>query len=171
MQKSIKERAKDIFDFAFKSGFVHSCIIPFLHAALWAAGLYCTTMAKHIFSYYTTDLGKIETIKSLTIFVVLFCEVMIVLLDIYVVQKANYLAPRFVLFVIALLGLIVGTAISGGCAFMSNQNPVEPLLWVLGFSSSLKLIENLLINNSRWYIIKVPSIFDARGVYTNRVLE
>jgi hypothetical protein len=151
-----------------KSKGVHSLIIPFLHAALWAAGLYCTIEAEGIFHNNSSD--EIEIIKFLTIFVVLFLEVMIVLLDLYVSQKANYISPIFILFVIVLLISIVGTAISAGFAFAPNGNSILPLIWVLAFSSLLKFIENLLVNNLDWYIIKIPKIFDARGFYINREL-
>ena len=153
-----------------KSGLVHSWIIPAIHAALWAAGLYCALEAEDIFSCFNLDNKGIEIIKFLAIFLVLFFEVIIVLLDIYVTQKANYLAPKFILFVILLLMGFIGTTIFAGVAFASKESPICSLLWVLAFSSAVKFIENLLVNNLDWYIIKTPDIFDARGIYISRVL-
>lgn len=149
------------------SQFFHSWIIPILHAALWMAGLFCTLQADSIFSY---DSNQVEIIQFLTIFVTLFLEVMITLLDLYVYCRANYLAPKFIIFTIFLLVVIVGTTISAGLAFSSDEDFGVPLLGVLIFSSSLKFIETLLVNNQNWYIITNPDIIDARGTYINRTL-
>lgn len=157
-------------DSLLKSGLVHTWIIPGLHAALWAAGLYCALRAEDIFSCFNLDNQGIEIIKFLAIFLVLFFEVIIVLLDIYVTQKANYLAPKFILFVILLFMGFIGTTIFAGVAFATQGGSIRPLLWVIAFSSAVKFIENLLVNNLDWYIIKTPVIFDARGVYISRVL-
>lgn len=147
--------------------FTHRWIIPILHATLWVTGLFFTLQADSIFSY---DCNRIKIIQFLTIFVILFLEVMITLLDLYVSRKAYYLASTFILFTILILIVVIGTAISAGFAFVSGENFGLPLLAVLLFSSSLKLIETLLVNNQRWYIVTNPNIIDACGIYINRTL-
>jgi len=91
--------------------------------------------------------------------------------DIYVVQKANYLTPRFIIFMAIIFIAMVGTTISGGVAFTPYANISKMLIYVLVFSSTLKLIENLLMNNPHWYIVRIPDIFDARGTYISRQLS
>lgn len=162
------EKLKKVLKSFFSSGIVHCWIIPLLHAALWATGLFCALKVEEIFLCQNSE--GIEMIKFLAIFIILFGEVMVVLIDIYVSQKANYLAPTFILFVIILLMVIVGTAISAGVALASNSSTIEPFLGVLMFSSLLKFIENLLVNNTNWYIVRIPTIYDARGIYVNRTL-
>lgn len=147
--------------------FIHSWIIPFFHATVWMAGLFCALKSDTIFSY---DHNRTEIINFLTIFVTLFIEVMITLLDLYVDRRAYYLAPRFILFIIVLLAAVVGTAICAGLAFSSDENSGGSLLGVLIFSSSLKFIEILLVNNQNWYIVTKPNIIDARGTYFYRAL-
>lgn len=44
------------------------------------------------------------------------------------------------------------------------------VLWVIVFSSVVKFLENLLTNNSKWYIVTIPKKFDARGIYINHPL-
>lgn len=151
-----------------KSEFVHSWIIPLLHAMLWATGLYLTLKTEDIFSSANED--DIVIVKFLAIFIVLFLEILIVLLDVYVSQKANYLATRFILFAISLFVVIVGTTICAGLALTAPQQSFQPLLGVLVFSSILKFLENRLLNNLDSYIIKTPQIYDARGLYIGRTL-
>lgn len=162
-------RVKKFCDYFFASGFVHSWIIPILHAVLWATGLLFAQLAEDFFSEASKE--EIEVVQFLAIFVVLFLEVMIVLFDIYVVQRANYLTPRFIIFMIIIFIAMVGTTICGGLAFTPYVNTFKMLIYVVTFSSVLKLIENLLANNSNWYIVRIPDIFDARGSYISRQLS
>lgn len=162
-------QAKKFCDYFFTCGFVHSWIIPILHAVLWATGLLFAQLAKDIFNEASYE--DLEVIQFLAIFLVLFLEVLIVMFDIYVVQKANYLTPRFIIFMAIILIAMVGTTISGGLAFTPYVNISKMLIYVLVFSSALKLIENLLINNPHWYIVRFPDIFDARGTYISRQLS
>jgi len=43
-------QAKKFFHYFFTCGFVHSWIIPILHAVLWATGLLFAQLAKDIFN-------------------------------------------------------------------------------------------------------------------------
>lgn len=162
-------QAKRFRDYFFTCGFVHNWIVPILHAVLWATGLLFAQLAKNFFTEASNE--EIEVIQFLAIFVILFLEVIIVLLDIYVVQRANYLNPRFILFVIVILIAMLGTAISAAMAFTPYVNMSKMLLYVIVFSSALKFTENLLLNNSSWYIVRIPEIFDARGTYIKRPLS
>ena len=162
-------QAKKFFHYFFTCGFVHSWIIPILHAVLWATGLLFAQLAKDIFNEASHE--DLEVIQFLAIFLILFLEVLIVMFDIYVVQKANYLTPRFIIFMAIIFIAMVGTTISGGLAFTPYTNISKMLIYVLVFSSTLKLIENLLMNNPHWYIVRIPDIFDARGTYISRQLS
>lgn len=162
-------QAKNFFHYFFTCGFVHSWIIPILQAVIWATGLLVVKIATLLLPEASNE--EIEVIQFLTIFVTLFLEVMTVLLDIYIVQKANYLASKFILFVIAIFFVMLGTIISGSWALRPNEDMSRPLLFVVLFSSALKFIENLIMNNPNWYIVKIPDIFDARGIYISRQLS
>lgn len=151
---------------SFSSQNVHRWIVPLLYAVLWAAAL---IFAQNVTDFFPTENeGIIEVIQFSVIFVTLFLEILIMLIDIYVSNKANYLAPVFILFAVLLLAILLGTAVSIGVAAVKNI--VDALPWVLVFSSTLKLIENLLINNTHWYIVTIPKKFDARGIYINHPL-
>lgn len=162
-------QTKEFYNYFFTCGFVHSWITPMFQAVIWATGLLVVKIATYLLPEASNK--EIEIIQFLTIFVTLFLEVMTVLLDIYVVQKAHYLASKFILFVIAIFIVMLGTIISGGLALRPNGDISRPLLFVVLFSSALKFIENLLMNNSNWYIVKTPYIFDARGIYISRQLS
>lgn len=162
-------QAKKFFHYFFTCGFVHSWVIPILQAVIWATGLLVVKIATLLLPEASNE--EIEVIQFLTIFVTLFLEVMTVLLDIYIVQKANYLASKFILFVIAIFFVMLGTIISGSWALRPNEDMSRPLLFVVLFSSALKFIENLIMNNPNWYIVKIPDIFDARGIYISRQLS
>lgn len=168
--------AINTMDFIFKDldrllRLTHNWIVPFLQAALWAMGLYLARYANEILPFIKSE--DIVIVQFLAIFIVLFLEVIVVLFDIYVVHKANYLAPKFIWFIILLFMAVIGTGISVGLSVIESapENVVSnAVLWVIVFSSVVKFLENLLTNNSKWYIVTIPKKFDARGIYINHPL-
>lgn len=88
MENSLKPNLKKkIYDFS------HRWIIPVLHATLWGTALYGAQKAYLVIG--STDEEKIALFQFGTIFVVLFIEILIVMLDVYMEQKANYFASKF----------------------------------------------------------------------------
>lgn len=155
---------------------IHQYIVPGLHAVLWSAALY---FSFSLISNESKDASQvpdnlIEAMQFISIFIVLFLEILIVLLDIYVTCKANYLSPKFILFTILLLFIVIVTSICS-CIAITDINTITTkcnfLLYIIISSAILKLIENLLINNIKWYIITDPQIRDARGIYTRHQIN
>lgn len=161
------DKIKLSFKRTFPAENIHSWIVPLLHAALWATALFFAQNVIDFFPKAKED--TVEIVQFSAVFVVLFVEILVVLIDVYVVNKANYLAAKFILFVVALFAVLLCTVVSVGIAAV--ENVVASLPWVLFFSSMLKLLENLLINNIQWYVVSFPVHFDAQGVYINHPLN
>lgn len=151
--------------------FIHGWIVPVLHAVLWIAALFLSLKAKEILPI-DDDKTK-EAVQFISIFIVLFLEILIVLFDIYVSCKANYLSPKFIVFTIALLFVLIFTSVCS-CMAITDMKGIDTnciLSCIILSSAALKLIENLLANNTKWYIITDPQIRDARGIYTRRQIN
>jgi hypothetical protein len=87
MENNLNQDPKSkIYDFS------HHGIIPVLHATLWGSALYVAQKAGHVLG--STDDEKIALFQFGTIFVVLFLEILIVMFDVYIEQRANYFAPQ-----------------------------------------------------------------------------
>lgn len=150
---------------------IHEWIVPVLHAILWAAALWFSQRVKDILPAANAE--TIEALQFISIFVVLFLEILIVLFDLYVSCRAIYLSPKFILFMIALLFVLIFTSVCSCISIMEikeiTTNRILP--FIILSSAALKLIENLLVNNKGWYIVTDPQIRDARGIYTRRYIR
>lgn len=152
--------------------FFHAWCIPLLHALLWGIALYFAQNATDILG--TENQSVLSTAQFGAVFLVLFLEIVIVLLDAYVNYKAHDLASGFIIFVVLLLSVLVFTVVSVFLSIIKGENGnwgAAAVLWVIAFSSALKFLEVLLSNNiERWYIVPTPTTFDARGRYVRRQL-
>lgn len=142
-----------------------------MHATLWGTALYVAQKAGHVLG--STDDEKIALFQFGTIFVVLFLEILIVMLDVYIEQKANYFASKFLVFIVVLLATLITTVIYTIFAIIGtkNINMTNVLFEIMIFSSVLKLLEVLLQNNSWWYVVKASDIIEANDSYTRRDLQ
>ena len=115
MENSLNQNSKSkIYDFS------HHWIIPVLHATLWGTALYVAQKAGHVLG--STDGEKIALFQFGTIFVVLFLEILIVMLDVYIEQKANYFASKFLVFIVVLLATLITTVIYTIFAIIGTKN-------------------------------------------------
>lgn len=166
MENNLNQDPKSkIYDFS------HHWIIPVLHATLWGSALYVAQKAGHVLG--STDDEKIALFQFGTIFVVLFLEILIVMFDVYIEQRANYFAPKFLIFIVVLLATLITTAVYTILAIIGtkNINMTNVLFGIMIFSSVLKLLEVLLQNNSWWYVVKASDIIEANDSYTRRDLQ
>lgn len=149
---------------------MHRWGVPFLHMALWGGALMISQNVNQLFP-------ESNEYKELILFgmgfATFFLEILIVLIDIYTINRANYIAPSFIIFAAALLLLVLTTACSvvGGVIKMADGNIGNWIGVIILSSSILKFIENLLTNNSHWYVVTKPNIYDARGKIRRRTLK
>lgn len=139
MENNLNQDPKSkIYDFS------HHWIIPVLHATLWGSALYVAQKAGYVLG--STDDEKIALFQFGTIFVVLFLEILIVMFDVYIEQRANYFAPKFLIFIVVLLATLIITA----CLYyISNYRNKEYkydkcFIWDNDFSQCIKIIRGLI---------------------------
>lgn len=154
----------------FINSLMHRWGVPFLHMALWGGALMISQNMNQLFP-------ESNEYKELILFgmgfATFFFEILIVLIDIYTINRANYIAPFFIIFAASLLLLVLATACSVVCGIIKMvDGDIGNWIGIIILSSSiLKLIENLLTNNPHWYVVTKPNIYDARGKFRRRTLK
>lgn len=144
---------------------IHSWVIPTLHMVLWGMAL---TFAQYADVWLQAFENYIDIIQFSVVFVVFFMEILIVLGDIYVSYNTDFFKPRFVIYSILFIGLILVTGFSIVCAVLTEvvYNQMGNWLWIIIIVSSvLKLAENLLQNNKEHLIVTCGFLYDI-GVET-----
>lgn len=144
---------------------IHSWVIPTLHMVLWGMAL---TFAQYADVWLQDFENYIDIIQFSVVFVVFFMEILIVLGDIYVSYNTDFFKPRFVIYSILFIGLILVTGFSTVCAVLTEvvYNQMGNWLWIIIIVSSvLKLAENLLQNNKEHLIVTCGFLYDI-GVET-----
>lgn len=156
--------------------FLKKMFVPFTKAMLWAFGLYITISIKNLLEQFSSipqqKMGFAEDMLSISvIFMVFFFELIVMLINIYIKHKANYIAPRFVLLFGGVLFLVIALlAILVFMLFFSKQtlNSGMILFTILILSSLLKFIGSFIEENESWFIVTETEIFDRRGIFIER---